>query len=129
VGRISARPLTRSFSIRTSPRRTSVRLTPKTLSTPRSSSILQAHTSRGIPFQTVIEGFHRAQQETEASLGLRSQLIMCFLRDLTVDSAMDTLEQSLAYKDWIVGSTSGSASTKSGWRESTTASTRSRTRR
>jgi adenosine deaminase len=63
----------------------------------------QAHTSRGIPFQTVIEGFHRAQQETEASLGLRSQLIMCFLRDLTVDSAMDTLEQSLAYKDWIVG--------------------------
>jgi adenosine deaminase len=63
----------------------------------------QAHTSRGIPFQTVIEGFHRAQQETEASLGLRSQLIMCFLRDLTVDSAMETLEQSLAYKDWIVG--------------------------
>jgi adenine deaminase len=63
----------------------------------------QAHTTRGIPFETVIGGFHRAQQDAEASLGLRTQLIMCFLRDQTADSAMDTLEQSLPYKDWIVG--------------------------
>jgi adenosine deaminase len=63
----------------------------------------QAHTARGIPFSTVVEGFRRAQQEAEASFGLRTQLIMCFLRDLTADSAMETLEQSLAYGDWIVG--------------------------
>ena len=63
----------------------------------------QAHTTRGIPFGTFIEGFHRAQRDAEASLGLRSQLIMCFLRDKSVDSAMETLEQSLPYKDWIVG--------------------------
>jgi adenine deaminase len=63
----------------------------------------QAHTTRGIPFATVIEGFRRAQQDAEASLGLRTQLIMCFLRDLTVESAMETLEHSLAYGDWIVG--------------------------
>jgi adenine deaminase len=63
----------------------------------------QAHTARGVPFGAVIEGFHRAQQDAEASLGLRSQLIMCFLRDLTAGSAMDTLEQSLPYGDWIVG--------------------------
>jgi adenosine deaminase len=63
----------------------------------------QAHTTRGIPFATVIEGFHRAQRDAEASLGLRSQLIMCFLRDLPTDSAMETLEQSLPYKDRIVG--------------------------
>jgi adenine deaminase len=63
----------------------------------------QAHTTRGIPFGTVIEGIRRAQQEAEASLGLRTQLIMCFLRDLTAESAMDTLEQSLRYRDWIVG--------------------------
>jgi adenosine deaminase len=63
----------------------------------------QAHTARGIPFATVIEGFRRAQQDAEASFGLRSQLIMCFLRDLTAESAMDTLEQSLPYGDWIVG--------------------------
>jgi adenosine deaminase len=63
----------------------------------------QAHTTRGIQFATVVEGFRRAQQDAEASFGLRSQLIMCFLRDLTAESAMETLEQSLAYADWIVG--------------------------
>jgi adenine deaminase len=63
----------------------------------------QAHTSRGVPFATVIDGIHRAQQDAEASLGVRSQLIMCFLRDLSADSAMETLEESLAYRDRIVG--------------------------
>jgi adenine deaminase len=63
----------------------------------------QAHTARGIPFATVIEGFRRAQQDAEGSLGLRTQLIMCFLRDLSAESAMETLERSLPYGDWIVG--------------------------
>jgi adenosine deaminase len=63
----------------------------------------QAHTTRGIPFGAVVEGFHRAQQEAERTLGLQSQLIMCFLRDLSAESAMETLEESLPYGDWIVG--------------------------
>ena len=63
----------------------------------------QAHTGRGVPFETVVEGIRRAQRDAEATLGLRSQLIMCFLRDLSADSAMETLEQSLTYGDWIVG--------------------------
>jgi adenosine deaminase len=63
----------------------------------------QAHTARGIPFETVVAGLHRAQQDAEASFGLRSRLIMCFLRDMTVDSAMEALERSLPYRDWIVG--------------------------
>jgi adenosine deaminase len=63
----------------------------------------QAHTRRGVAFATVVEGLRRAQQDAEASLGLRSQLIMCFLRDLSAESAMDTLQQSVRYKDWIVG--------------------------
>jgi adenosine deaminase len=63
----------------------------------------QAHTSRGVPFGAVIEGFRRAQEEAAATLGLRSRLIMCFLRDLSVESARSTLEESLPYKDWIVG--------------------------
>jgi adenosine deaminase len=63
----------------------------------------QAHTSRGISFDSVVEGIHRAQQDAEASLGLRTQLIMCFLRDLSPESALTTLEQSLPCRDWIVG--------------------------
>jgi len=63
----------------------------------------QAHTARGVPFETVIDGLHRAQREAQDSLGLRTQLIMCFLRDLTAESAMETLEQSLSYGDRIVG--------------------------
>ncbi len=63
----------------------------------------QAHTSRGLPFATAIEGIHRAQEDAAAELGLRTQLIMCFLRDHPVESARRTLEESLPYKDWIVG--------------------------
>lgn len=63
----------------------------------------QAHTARGVPFDSVVEGIRNAQHDAEASLGLRTQLIMCFLRDLSAESALATLEQSLPYKDWIVG--------------------------
>jgi adenosine deaminase len=63
----------------------------------------QAHTSRGVPFSTVIEGVRRAQVDAEAALGLRSRLIMCFLRDMSAESALHTLEMSLPYRDWIVG--------------------------
>jgi adenine deaminase len=62
----------------------------------------QAHTSRGVDFATVVDGFRRAQHDADA-LGLRSQLIMCFLRDLSAESAMETLESALPYGDHIVG--------------------------
>jgi adenosine deaminase len=63
----------------------------------------QAHTSRGVPFATVIEGYHRAVMAARSELGMSAQLIMCILRDHSVDSAAETLEASLFYKDWIVG--------------------------
>ena len=63
----------------------------------------QAHTGRGIPFGAVVDGLRRAQQDAAASLGLRTQLIMCLLRDLPADSAMETLERALPYRDRIVG--------------------------
>jgi adenosine deaminase len=63
----------------------------------------QAHTARGIPFETVISGFGRAQQDAAAGLGLDTQLIMCFLRDMTAESALETLARSLPYRDRIVG--------------------------
>ena len=63
----------------------------------------QAHTSRGVSFDIVIRGIRRGQIDAEKQLGIRSQLIMCFLRDWSAEFAMATLLQSLPYKEWIVG--------------------------
>ena len=63
----------------------------------------QAHTSRGVRFDTAISGIHRAQVDAQAQLGIETQLIMCFLRDMSAEFAMATLLESLPYKDWIVG--------------------------
>lgn len=61
----------------------------------------QAHTRRGVPFATVIDGIHQALRDGEKSLGISSRLIMCFLRDLGAGDAMATLKKALAYGDRI----------------------------
>ena len=62
----------------------------------------QAHTSRGIAFDTVISGIHHAMLEAKQHLGMSSKLVMCFLRDLSEEAAMVTLQQALPFKDWMV---------------------------
>lgn len=61
----------------------------------------QAHTRRGVPFDTVISGVHKALEDAERRLGISSRLIMCFLRDLPPEDAFKTLREALAYRDWI----------------------------
>jgi adenine deaminase len=63
----------------------------------------QAHTSRGVPFPTVIAGYRRAVVRARRELGVSADLILCILRDLTAEHAMSTLMEALPYKDWIVG--------------------------
>src|SRR5215212_9479855 len=63
----------------------------------------QAHTDRGVPFETVITGIHRALVEAEQQLDISSELIMCFLRHLSAEEAMETLLGSLPFREWIVG--------------------------
>jgi adenosine deaminase len=63
----------------------------------------QAHTSRGVPFGTVIAGLRRALLDARRLLDVRAQLIMCFLRDFTPEYAMATLMESLPYREWIIG--------------------------
>lgn len=63
----------------------------------------QAHTERGVPFETVIHGITRAMDVAEERWGITSQLIMCFLRHLDEEAAFATLRESLPYKDRILG--------------------------
>ena len=59
----------------------------------------QTHTARGVPFATVINGIWRACQDAP----LHASLIMCFLRHLSEDDALATLEQALPHRDKILG--------------------------
>jgi len=63
----------------------------------------QTHTSRGVPFASVIDGIHRALGDGLQKLGISSKLILCFLRHLDEEDAQRTLEQALPYRDRIVG--------------------------
>ncbi len=63
----------------------------------------QAHTDRGVAFETVISGIHHALEDAAEDLGITSKLILCFLRHLPAASAMKTLEQALAFKEWFIG--------------------------
>ena len=63
----------------------------------------QAHTSRGVPFETVISGYRRAAVRAGEELGISAELILCFLRDFSAEDAAATLEAALPYKDWIIG--------------------------
>ena len=63
----------------------------------------QAHTGRGVPFETVINGLHAAIEEAGADLGISASLILCFLRHLPASDAMATLEEALPFLDGIEG--------------------------
>jgi adenosine deaminase len=63
----------------------------------------QAHIARGVGMGTVVEGLWRALGRSEENHGVSTQLIMCFLRDESADSAMETLQAARPYLDRIVG--------------------------
>ncbi len=63
----------------------------------------QGHTSRGVAFETVVNGLHRACREARDKLGIHASLIMCFLRHLDEADAESTLDCALAHKSKIIG--------------------------
>ena len=63
----------------------------------------QAHTERGISFDTVIGGIHKALKKANFELGITSKIIMCFLRHLDETAAFEILDLALVHKDKIVG--------------------------
>jgi len=62
----------------------------------------QTHTRRGVPFATVIEGIDGALKDGARKLGISAGLILCFLRHLSAEEAMKTLEEALPFKDRII---------------------------
>ncbi|WP_153111411.1 adenosine deaminase [Propionivibrio limicola] len=73
----------------------------------------QTHTERGVPMATVFAGIARALRDAREQHGFSSRMILCFLRHLSEEEALATLEAALplreAYADlWIgVGLDSG----------------------
>lgn len=63
----------------------------------------QTHTSRGVPFETVVNGISEALADAKEKLGITSRLIMCFLRHLSEESAIETLKSSKQFSDVIYG--------------------------
>ena len=63
----------------------------------------QTHTARGVPFEVVIGGLTRAKEDAERQLGITSELILCFLRHLSPEAALKTLEEAYPYREKILG--------------------------
>jgi len=63
----------------------------------------QSHTALGVKFETALAGIHRALKEAGRQLALSSKLIMCFLRHLSAEEAMITLEEARDFKTMITG--------------------------
>jgi adenosine deaminase len=63
----------------------------------------QAHTKRGLELGTVVEGLWRALGSSESAHGVSTRLIMCFLRDESAESALETLRAAEPYLDRITG--------------------------
>ena len=62
----------------------------------------QSHTQRGIPFKVVHDGIYQALQDAKSQFGLSYRLILCFLRHLSAEEAMTTLQEALPYKETII---------------------------
>ena len=62
----------------------------------------QAHTTRGVAFEEIFEGYYQACHDAK-DLGISAKLIMCFLRDMSQESAIEHYHMAKPYKDKILG--------------------------
>jgi adenosine deaminase len=61
----------------------------------------QTHTDRGIAFEAVLDGISNALDDARRELDLSSRLILCFLRHLSAEAAMQTLQLALPHRNRI----------------------------
>ena len=63
----------------------------------------QTHTERGVAIETVVVGLARACRRAQAEWGLSAKLILCFLRHLSEEAALATLEAALPWREHFIG--------------------------
>jgi adenosine deaminase len=63
----------------------------------------QAHTSRGVPLEVVMEGLGEAFAAVEERHGMTARVIACFLRDRDPAEAEALVPRLLTYRELIVG--------------------------
>ena len=63
----------------------------------------QTHTERGVAMETVINGLYRACRDAQIEQGISATLILSFLRHLSEESAIETLEAALPLRDRFIG--------------------------
>ncbi len=63
----------------------------------------QTHTARGVAIGTVIGGLAKACRRAGTELGVSADLILCFLRHLSEDEAIETLHDALPYRQDFIG--------------------------
>jgi adenosine deaminase len=62
----------------------------------------QSHTSRGIAMDTVVSGIRRAMNDAFKKWGMSSYLILSFLRHLSEEDAIKTLQEALPMRDEFI---------------------------
>jgi adenosine deaminase len=63
----------------------------------------QTHTARGVALEVVIGGLRDAMDDALRRYGVSSELILCFLRHLSEEDALATLEAALPFRRELVG--------------------------
>jgi adenosine deaminase len=63
----------------------------------------QTHTARGIPMEVVIAGLRDAMDDAHRRYGMTSELILCFLRHLSEEDALATLDAALPFRSEFIG--------------------------
>jgi adenosine deaminase len=63
----------------------------------------QTHTARGVPMGDVIDGLSRACRDAQMQLNISADLILCFLRHLSEEDALATLEAAMPWREHFIG--------------------------
>jgi adenosine deaminase len=63
----------------------------------------QSHTDRGIAMEVVIGGLRDAMEDAHKRYGISSNLILCFLRHLSEEAALKTLDEAVPFLSDLTG--------------------------